>query len=125
MTFFKDLGLSEPILRALDAEGYSVPTPIQAGSIPVILEGRDLIGCAQTGTGKTAAFSLPVLQLLSANGGWSPAKAGQPAKGFKRPIRCLVLTPTRELAIQIGESLSAYGKNLPLRHTVIFGGVGQ
>ena len=125
MVFFKDLGLSEPILRALDTEGYSVPTPIQAGSIPVILEGRDLIGCAQTGTGKTAAFSLPVLQLLSANGGWSPAKAGQPAKGFKRPIRCLVLTPTRELAIQIGESLSAYGNNLPLRHTVIFGGVGQ
>lgn len=65
MVFFKDLGLSEPILRALDSEGYSVPTPIQAGSIPVILEGRDLIGCAQTGTGKTAAFSLPVLQLLS------------------------------------------------------------
>ncbi len=125
MVFFKDLGLSEPILKALSAEGYETPTPIQAGSIPVILEGRDLIGCAQTGTGKTAAFSLPVLQLLFANGGWSPAKAGQPAKGFKRPIRCLVLTPTRELAIQIGESLSAYGANLPLRHTVIFGGVGQ
>ncbi|MDQ1343890.1 MAG: ATP-dependent helicase RhlE [Patescibacteria group bacterium] len=139
LVFFKDLGLSEPILRALDAEGYSVPTPIQAGSIPVILDGRDIIGCAQTGTGKTAAFSLPVLQLLSAGTRTSPHFSGVERSevalrkigerphsgGHRRPIRCLVLTPTRELAIQIGESLSAYGCNTGLRHTVIFGGVGQ
>ncbi len=117
MTRFRDLGLSEPILRALEAEEYDVPTPIQAGSIPVVLSGRDLIGCAQTGTGKTAAFSLPVIELLSRESGVSAGRA--------RPIRCLVLTPTRELAIQIGESLSAYGRNSGLRHTVIFGGVGQ
>ena len=122
MAFFKDLGLSAPILSALDAQGYSVPTPIQERSIPIILSGRDLVGCAQTGTGKTAAFSLPVIELLSKAPG---VPVHENPKNHKRPIRCLVLTPTRELAVQIGESLAAYGKNTSIRHTVIFGGVGQ
>lgn len=108
MTHFRDLGLSEPILKALESEGYSTPTPIQAGSIPVILSRHDLIGCAQTGTGKTAAFSLPLIELLSAE------------TKHPRVIRSLILTPTRELAIQIGDSLTAYGRNSGLRHTVIF-----
>ncbi|MBK6622727.1 MAG: DEAD/DEAH box helicase [Saprospirales bacterium] len=114
---FNDLPIIEPILKALDAEGYIHPTPIQEQSIPHTLQGRDLLGCAQTGTGKTAAFAVPILQLLSKN----PA----PANGDRRPVRCLILTPTRELAIQIGESFTAYGKFLPLRHAVIFGGVSQ
>jgi ATP-dependent RNA helicase RhlE len=142
LAFFKDLGLSEPILRALDTEGYSVPTPIQEGSIPIVLTGRDMIGCAQTGTGKTAAFSLPILELLGRNSTVSEsyvpsngARNTNDARSFqndsrhpqatRRPIRCLILTPTRELAIQIGESLTSYGRNTGLRHTVIFGGVGQ
>ena len=114
---FDHLGLSEPLLRALKSEGYETPTPIQAQSIPLILQRKDMLGCAQTGTGKTAAFALPILQLLS----------DQPAtpNGATRPIRCLVLTPTRELALQIGESFGAYGKNTSLRNLVIFGGVGQ
>ncbi len=111
---FTDLGLIEPILNALQEEGYEQPTPIQGQSIPLILEGRDLLGCAQTGTGKTAAFSIPTLQILQ----------GKVTKG-KPKIKALILTPTRELAIQIGESLEAYGRFLPLRHTVIFGGVTQ
>jgi len=115
---FEELNLIEPILKALQAEGYTNPTPIQEQSIPTILTSRDLLGCAQTGTGKTAAFAIPMLQLLSKN------KEHQNTKGPK-PIRALVLTPTRELAIQIEESFKAYGKNLPLRHLVIFGGVGQ
>lgn len=113
---FEDLNLIEPILKALQAEGYTNPTPIQEQSIPTILTSRDLLGCAQTGTGKTAAFAIPMLQLLN--------KEHQNTKG-PRPIRALVLTPTRELAIQIEESFKAYGKNLALRHLVIFGGVGQ
>lgn len=112
---FKDLNISAPILRAVQDEGYLTPTPIQEKSIPIILRGQDIIGCAQTGTGKTAAFSIPVLQLLSAED-----KTGRPKK-----IRCLILTPTRELAIQIYESLESYGKYLPLRTGVIYGGVGQ
>lgn len=112
---FEQLNLDGPVLRALTEEGYTTPTPIQAQAIPHVLKGRDLLGCAQTGTGKTAAFSLPMLQILS-------RKEGTPGK---RHIRSLILTPTRELAIQIQESLVAYGRHLPLRSTVIFGGVGQ
>ncbi|MFN0216302.1 MAG: DEAD/DEAH box helicase [Saprospiraceae bacterium] len=114
---FNDLSLVEPLLRALEAEGYEQPTPIQQQAIPPVLEGRDLLGCAQTGTGKTAAFALPMLQLLS-------APNGQKQEG-RRPIKALILTPTRELALQISESFTTYGKNLHLRNTVIFGGVGQ
>ena len=110
---FEQLGLIEPILRALEAEGYKTPTPIQEQAIPVVLKQRDLLGCAQTGTGKTAAFAIPVLQLLSEN------------KAKTRGIRALVLTPTRELAIQIDESFKAYGRGLNLKHTVVFGGVSQ
>ncbi|MFD2514911.1 DEAD/DEAH box helicase [Pontibacter locisalis] len=111
---FENLNLIEPILKALKTEGYTQPTPIQAQAIPYILQQRDILGCAQTGTGKTAAFSIPILQLLHA----------QPQNGPKK-IKALVLTPTRELAIQIGDSLKAYGKNTGLKHTVIFGGVPQ
>ncbi|WP_299162462.1 DEAD/DEAH box helicase [uncultured Eudoraea sp.] len=113
---FKELGLAEPILKALQAEGYENPTPIQEQAIPILLKGKDLLGVAQTGTGKTAAFGIPILQHLynSQNG----------QKG-KRRIKALIVTPTRELAIQIGESLSAYGKFTGLRNTVIFGGVKQ
>jgi ATP-dependent RNA helicase RhlE len=112
---FTELGLIDPIARAVAAEGYTRPTPIQEKAIPHVLSGRDLLGLAQTGTGKTAAFALPILQRLT-----------ELAKGPKkpRPIRCLVLTPTRELASQIGESFTTYGKHLPLSNAVIFGGVG-
>ena len=113
---FKDLNLIEPILRALNTEGYSTPTPIQEQSIPVALAGRDLLGCAQTGTGKTAAFSIPILQHL-----YAEKSNGQRTKG----IRALILTPTRELAIQIDESIAAYGRHLGLKHLVVFGGVSQ
>ena len=114
---FTDLPIIEPILKALEAEGYVNPTPIQEQSIPHTLKGRDMLGCAQTGTGKTAAFAVPILQRLM--------EMGPPPKGQRRPIRSLILTPTRELAIQIEESFTSYGRNLPLRHAVIFGGVGQ
>ena len=110
---FKQLGLSAPILNALEEQGYVKPSPIQEKAIPPALTGRDVLGCAQTGTGKTCAFATPILQQLDQ----------RPAQGH--PIRALILTPTRELAIQIGESFDAYGKYLKLRHTVIFGGVGQ
>jgi len=111
---FENLSLINPILRAVREEGYTNPTPIQQQAIPVVLNRRDILGCAQTGTGKTAAFAIPVLQLL----------AQENHKG-QRPIRSLVLTPTRELAIQINESFAAYGKHLGLQHAVIFGGVSQ
>jgi ATP-dependent RNA helicase RhlE len=114
---FDDLGLAEPILRAVAAEGYAVPTPIQSHAIPHVMAGRDLLGCAQTGTGKTAAFALPILHRLG--------RAAQPPRGRARPIRALVLAPTRELALQIGESFRLYGRYTALRHTVVFGGVGQ
>lgn len=114
MTFEK-LELIEPICKALKQEGYITPTPIQAEAIPTVLKGFDLLGCAQTGTGKTAAFSLPIIQKL-----YEQNKLGR-----TRGIKALVLTPTRELAIQIGESFAAYGRFAKLRHTVIFGGVGQ
>jgi ATP-dependent RNA helicase RhlE len=113
---FKDLGLAEPILKALLQEGYTAPTPIQEQAIPILLKGKDLLGVAQTGTGKTAAFGIPILQQLHAR--------GQNAQG-KRKIRALVVTPTRELAIQIDESFTAYGRYTGLRNTVIFGGVKQ
>ena len=109
---FKDISLIEPILRALKETGYENPTPIQEKAIPAILSGRDLLGCAQTGTGKTAAFSIPILQLLHKSDN---------IKG----IRALILTPTRELANQIGECFDAYEKYTGLKHTVIFGGVSQ
>ncbi len=112
---FTDLNLIEPILKAITETGYTTPTPIQQQAIPPLLEGKDLLGCAQTGTGKTAAFALPILQRLATN-----QKRPEP----KCP-RALVLTPTRELAIQIFDSFKTYGKNLKLTHTVIFGGVGQ
>ena len=111
---FKELNLSAPLLRAVQEAGYETPSPIQAAAIPPVLSGRDLMGCAQTGTGKTAAFALPMLDRLTAQ---PPRKKGA--------IRALILTPTRELALQIGESFEAYGKYLKLRSTVIFGGVGQ
>ena len=111
---FNELNLSAPLLKAVSEAGYETPSPIQASAIPPGLEGRDLMGCAQTGTGKTAAFALPMLDRLS---GAAPRKKGA--------IRALILTPTRELALQIGESFAAYGKYLKLRSTVIFGGVGQ
>ena len=111
---FKELNLSAPLLRAVQEAGYETPSPIQAAAIPPVLAGRDLMGCAQTGTGKTAAFALPMLDRLTAN---APRRKGA--------VRALILTPTRELALQIGESFEAYGKYLKLRSTVIFGGVGQ
>ncbi len=109
---FNELGLSTELLLAVSEQGYSQPTPIQAKAIPVVLEGRDILAGAQTGTGKTAGFTLPLLQRLNAN-----------RPKHKRPVRALVLTPTRELAAQVGESINCYGKHLPLRSTVIFGGV--
>ncbi|UYG09390.1 DEAD/DEAH box helicase [Halomonas sp. M4R1S46] len=111
---FSDLGLSAELLRAIDAQGYTTPTPIQRQAIPAVLQGGDLLASAQTGTGKTAGFTLPMLQRLS--GGKRPAKRG---------VRALVLTPTRELAAQVGESVRDYGRHLPLTSHVIFGGVGQ
>lgn len=112
---FTSLNIIDPILKALSEEGYTIPTPIQVQAIPLILQGNDLLGCAQTGTGKTAAFAIPILQLLSAD------------KNFykKKRIRSLIVTPTRELAIQIDESFKAYGRHTGLTSTVIFGGVNQ
>ncbi|AZQ11648.1 DEAD/DEAH box helicase [Shewanella khirikhana] len=110
---FASLGLSAPILKALDHKGYKTPSPIQAQAIPVVLKGRDLLAAAQTGTGKTAGFTLPLLELLS-----------QTQKAGPKQVRALILTPTRELAAQIGENIHAYSKFLPLKSTVVFGGVG-
>ena len=142
---FNRLSLMEPLLRAVRSEGYTIPTAIQQQAIPLVLEGRDLFGCAQTGTGKTAAFALPILQLLHGPAA-SPARGHSTAHGRKvpiardhgdghdprhspvsagRPIRALILTPTRELAAQIGESFRVYGQHMGLRHTVVFGGVSQ
>src|SRR5690606_5269793 len=112
---FENLNLTEPILKALKTEGYTTPTPIQEQSIPIILARKDLLGCAQTGTGKTAAFALPILQILD---------EGKKYEG-PRMIKCLILTPTRELAIQIGDSFTAYGRHTGIKHTVVFGGVSQ
>jgi ATP-dependent RNA helicase RhlE len=114
---FDNLNLIAPILDALKEAGYSTPTPIQAQAIPEVLQQRDLLACAQTGTGKTAAFSLPIIQLLQ-------ERSDKMAKQTKK-IRALILTPTRELAIQIAEQIDIYGKNTQIKQTVIFGGVGQ
>ena len=119
---FKDLNIIEPVLKALINEGYSVPTPIQEQAIPILLTGRDVLGCAQTGTGKTAAFSIPIIQKL-----YSQIEDNSNGKGKKqkRRIKALVLTPTRELASQIGDSFTSYGNFTSLKHTVVFGGVSQ
>ena len=115
-TSFVPFGLRPEILRAVAEKSYTTPTPIQEQAIPIVLEGKDLIGCAQTGTGKTAAFALPILNRLQET----------PWKGTgRRPIRVLVLTPTRELASQIAESFGAYGKHTALKHAIVFGGVNQ
>jgi superfamily II DNA/RNA helicase len=113
---FADFGLAPEILRALTDQGYVHPTPIQAEAIPIVLQGRDVMGAAQTGTGKTAGFSLPIIQLLlaHANPSMSPAR---------HPVRALVLTPTRELAVQVAENVKAYARHTPLRSTVVFGGM--
>ncbi len=113
---FKDLGISAPILKAVEEEGYTNPTPIQEQAIPILLKGKDLLGVAQTGTGKTAAFGIPILHHLY---------EGISHRDNKRKIKALVVTPTRELAIQIGESFTAYGRYTGIRNTVIFGGVKQ
>jgi ATP-dependent RNA helicase RhlE len=114
---FKNLRLIEPILKALEEEGYETPTQIQQKSILPILDRRDILGCAQTGTGKTAAFTIPILQLMDEHRSTQSKRI--------RTIDCLILTPTRELAIQIGESIAAYGRHLSIKHHVIFGGVSQ
>ncbi|MEZ4967586.1 MAG: DEAD/DEAH box helicase [Saprospiraceae bacterium] len=123
---FNELPLIEPILKALDAEGYINPTPIQEQSIPIILQRRDLLGCAQTGTGKTAAFALPILQIMQEERrDTGKHAANRDPRQPKRPVKVLILTPTRELAIQIGDSFKAYGRFTDVRSVVIFGGVGQ
>jgi ATP-dependent RNA helicase RhlE len=114
---FNELNLITPLLDTIEEIGYEEPTPIQQATIPLVLEGKDVLGCAQTGTGKTAAFALPILQRLY--------ERADPRRGGKRPIRALVITPTRELAIQIGESFETYGQKLSLETAVIFGGVKQ
>ncbi|MBL0104376.1 MAG: DEAD/DEAH box helicase [Bacteroidetes bacterium] len=112
---FNELNLIAPLVQALEKKGYQHPTPIQEKSIPHILQGKDIFGCAQTGTGKTAAFALPILQLLSA----------KPLAERSKDIKALILAPTRELALQISENFAAYGKNLHISHTLVFGGVSQ
>lgn len=119
---FKELNIIEPVLKALINEGYSIPTPIQEQAIPILLTGRDVLGCAQTGTGKTAAFSIPIIQKLYSN---IEENSNGKGKKQKRRIKALVLTPTRELASQIGDSFTSYGKFTPLKHAVVFGGVSQ
>ncbi len=140
---FQELGLSEPLLRAVVSQGYDTPTPIQAQAIPSVIAGRDLLGCAQTGTGKTAAFALPILHRLLESipesldvprfsGRTGPQRqprdkfvASQTPRGRRRPLRVLVLAPTRELASQIGESFQTFSVHTGLRSAVIYGGVGQ
>jgi len=140
---FEDLNIIMPILKALESEGYTQPTPIQEQAIPIILSGKDIMGCAQTGTGKTAAFAIPILQLLYEKKSTEVVADGSEGKKlhFKRikagenhadeasagikPVMALILTPTRELALQIGESFDIYGKNLDLKCAVIYGGVSQ
>lgn len=114
---FSELNLIKPLLNAVSGAGYDRPTPIQEATIPLVLDGKDVLGCAQTGTGKTAAFALPILQKL--------AGRTERGRGTKRPIRALIVTPTRELAIQISENFEIYGAELPLKTCVIFGGVKQ
>ncbi|PJB01749.1 MAG: DEAD/DEAH box helicase, partial [Ignavibacteria bacterium CG_4_9_14_3_um_filter_36_18] len=113
---FENINLINPIKKALTEEGYTIPTPIQKQAIPIIFEKKDLLGCAQTGTGKTAAFAVPILQIL-----FNEKNDGDK----RRIIRSLIITPTRELAIQIGDSFSAYGRHTGLKNLVVFGGVPQ
>ncbi|MFP5462990.1 MAG: DEAD/DEAH box helicase, partial [Gammaproteobacteria bacterium] len=113
---FADFGLAEPILRAVTEMGYTEPTPIQAQAIPLVLQGRDVMGAAQTGTGKTAGFALPILQLLL-------PKASSSASPLRHPVRALIIAPTRELADQIHVNVAAYAKHSQLRSAVVFGGV--
>src|SRR5581483_5680452 len=115
IALFADLALTAPLMQAVKESGYERPTPIQAQAIPHLLQGRDLLGLAQTGTGKTAAFVLPMLQRMME----------QKRRAHPKSMRALILTPTRELAVQIQESIRTYGKHLPIRATQIFGGVGQ
>ena len=117
-TSFESLGLRAELVRAVADKGYTVPTPIQAQAIPIVLSGRDLLGAAQTGTGKTAGFTLPLLQNLAGkqNTSFSPAR---------HPVRALILTPTRELAAQVEESVRTYGKNLALKSSLVYAGVGM
>lgn len=115
---FESLGLSPEILRAITDEGYTTPTPVQVQAIPLVLAGQDVQAAAQTGTGKTAGFTLPILHRLQPMASSSPSPA-------RHPIRCLVLTPTRELAAQVQESVKTYGRHLALRSTVIYGGVAM
>ena len=110
---FKDLKIIKPLIGALEKKGYTEPTPIQQQAIPIVLSGQDIFGCAQTGTGKTAAFVLPILQKLDSK------------KAESKKVRALILAPTRELALQISENIVAYGRQLQLSHTTIFGGVSQ
>src|SRR5574344_1141146 len=116
---FKELHISEPVLQALEEKKYTEPTPIQEQAIPAACTGKDILGLAQTGTGKTCAFAIPLLEQLSKKANSTGRRQD------RRPIKALILTPTRELAIQIEEDFTAYGKYLDLRHTVIFGGVKQ
>ncbi|MFN5446221.1 MAG: DEAD/DEAH box helicase [bacterium] len=116
LTRFDDFGLAPPVLQALADQGYVHPTPIQAQAIPIVLQGRDVMGAAQTGTGKTASFSLPIIQLLMAHANASASPA-------RHPVRALILTPTRELADQVAENVKAYSRHTPLRSAVVFGGV--
>src|SRR5215213_11708855 len=113
---FDTLGLSADLLRTVAEEGYTEPTPVQEKAIPLVLAGKDVLAAAQTGTGKTAAFTLPILDRLRphANTSFSPAR---------HPVRCLVLTPTRELAVQVADSVKTYGRRVPLRSAVVYGGV--
>lgn len=122
---FDDLSLCTPLLRSLQEAGYEEATPIQQKAIPQILKGRDLVGCAQTGTGKTAAFALPTLQQLMKPAAEPTGATRRRQRSGSRPIRCLILSPTRELAGQIGESLTTYGRFTGLRNTVIYGAFGR
>ena len=121
---FDSLGLAPDYLRAVADEGYTVPTPIQRQAIPIVLAGRDLLAAAQTGTGKTAAFVLPILQYLTSRPADAGPNRGQPGKAARPPVRALVLAPTRELALQVEESVRTYGKHRPVRSVAIYGGVG-
>jgi len=125
LTNFENLNLVEPLVRALAAKGYQIPTPIQSEAIPHVLAGRDLVGCAQTGTGKTAAFALPTLHHLFQRKQPSHNPGKSQRRGSGRPIRALILAPTRELTAQISESFSSYGKFTGLKHAVVYGGVSQ
>jgi ATP-dependent RNA helicase RhlE len=122
---FAELNLTEPLLRALAAKGYHTPTPIQRDAIPPVMAGRDLVGCAQTGTGKTAAFALPTLHRLHLSTKPAKSQGSGGRQASRRPIRSLILAPTRELASQIAESFVAYGKHTPLQHAMVYGGVSQ